>query len=32
VGDLVKKVGVQVETPPEISYGEFPAGNRWSRR
>jgi hypothetical protein len=32
VGDLMKKVGMPVETPLEISYGEFPAGNRWSRR
>jgi hypothetical protein len=28
VGDLMKKVGMPVETPPEISYGKFPAGNR----
>jgi hypothetical protein len=31
VGDLtMKKVGVPVpvKTPPEISHGEFPAGNR----
>jgi hypothetical protein len=28
MSDLMKKVGVPVKMPPEISYGEFPAGNR----